>query len=78
MKVMKMSKEESDKVKLNLGDVRTLLTRLHLIARELNKPFDDGAVIVEYDKSYGGIDEPLCAAVTRPIYFPPEECICFE
>ena len=75
---MKMPKEESDKVNLKLGDVRTLLTRLHLIARELNKPFDAGAVIVEYNKRYGGIDEPLCAAVTRPIYFPPEECICFE
>ena len=59
-------------VKLNLEDVRTLLTRLHLIARELNKSFDDGAVIVEYDKRYGGIDEPLCAAVTRPIYFHPK------
>lgn len=75
---MKMPKEESDKVQLNLGDVRTLLTRLHLIARELNKPFDAGDVIVEYNKRYGGIDEPLCAAVTRPIYFPPEECIYFE
>ena len=39
-------------VKLNLEDVRTLLTRLHHIARELNKSFDDGAVIVEYDKRY--------------------------
>ena len=73
-----MNKKESDNVKLKLGDVRTLLTRLHNIARELNKSFDDGAVIVEYAKRYGGIDEPICAAVTRPIYFPPEECICFE
>ena len=32
MKVM--DRKESDNVKLNLGDVRTLLTRLHLIARE--------------------------------------------
>lgn len=75
---MRMPKEESDKINLKLGDVRTLLTRLHLIARELNKPFDAGEVIVEYNKRYSGIDEPLCAAVTRPIYFPPEECICFE
>ena len=41
-----MNKKESDSVKLKLGDVRTLLTRLHLIARELNKPFDAGDVIV--------------------------------
>ena len=75
---MRMPKEESDKINLKLGDVRTILTRLHLIARELNKSFDDGAVIVEYDKRYGGIDEPLSAAVTRPIYFPHEECIYFE
>lgn len=32
-------------VKLNLEDVRTLLTRLHHIARELNKPFDDGLLL---------------------------------
>ena len=39
-------------VKLNLEDVRTLLTRLHHIARELNKPFDDGAVMCSSNSSY--------------------------
>ena len=33
-----------------LEEVRQVLTDLHSIARELNKPFDDSDVLEEYSK----------------------------
>lgn len=58
-----------------LEEVRQVLTDLHNIARELNKPFDDGDVLGEYDKRNNGCSEEIAQYVIHPIYFPPEECI---
>lgn len=58
-----------------LEEVRQVLTDLHNIARELNKPFDDGDVLDEYDKRNNGCSEEIAHYVIHPIYFPPEECI---
>lgn len=59
---------------MNTQEITKLLTRLHKIARELNEPFDDGKVIVEYKKRFGGISTEIAKTVIHPIYFPPEEC----
>ena len=59
-------------------EVREVLERLHKIARELNKPFDSGEVICEYDKRHGGIPTPISKMIIHPIYFPKEECIYRE
>lgn len=59
-------------------EVREILERLHTIARELDKPFDSGEVICEYNKRYGGISLPIERMIIRPIYFPKEECVYNE
>lgn len=58
-----------------LKETYTILSRLHIISRELNVPFDDGMVIREYSKRYGGIKGELQNAIIHPIYFSSEECI---
>lgn len=58
-----------------LEEVRQVLTDLHSIARELNKPFDDGDVLGEYSKRNNGCSKEIAYYVIHPIYFPPEECI---
>lgn len=58
-----------------LEEVRQVLTDLHSIARELNKPFDDGDVLGEYSKRNNGCSKEIAHYVIHPIYFPPEECI---
>ena len=60
---------------VTLEEVRQVLTDLHNIARELNKPFDDGDVLGEYSKRNNGCSEEIAHYVIHPIYFPPEECI---
>lgn len=58
-----------------LEEVRQVLTDLHNIARELNKPFDDGDVLGEYSKRNNECSsEEIAHYVIHPIYFPPEEC----
>lgn len=53
----------------------TVLSRLHVISRELNVPFDDGKVIGEYSKKFGGIKKEIQCSVINPIYFPSDECV---
>lgn len=60
---------------ITLEEIRQVLTELHNIARELNKPFDSGDVIVEYGKRNNGYSKEIANYVIHPIYFPPEECI---
>lgn len=59
---------------INGYEVGKLLANLHKISKEINKPFDDGEVLVEYTKKFGGRKEELALFVTDPIYFPPEDC----
>lgn len=63
---------ENDRQMETLEEV---LTDLHSIARELNKPFDDGDVICEYGKRHNECSEEIANYVIHPIYFPPEECV---
>lgn len=56
-------------------EVKQVLTELHNIARELNKPFDSGDVIVEYSKRNNGCSKEVAESIIHPIYYAPEECI---
>lgn len=59
-----------------LKEANLLLTQLHTIARELKLPFDDGKVLVEHVKRFGGRENAaLSDAIIHPIYFPAEECV---
>ena len=60
---------------ITLEEEHQVLTDLHSIARELNKPFDDGDVLGEYSKRNNGCSKEIAHYVIHPIYFPPEECI---
>lgn len=63
---------------MNLEEVRQVLTDLHNIARDLNKPFDDGDIIVEYSKRHNGYSKEIAHYVIHPIYYSPEECIAIN
>lgn len=63
---------------MNLEEVEQVLTDLHKIARELNKPFDDGDVICEYSKRHNGYSKEIAHYIIHPIYYSPEECIIFN
>lgn len=51
-----------------------LLANLHKISIELNKPFDSGEVLLEYEKRFGGTDHNISTYIIHPVYFPPETC----
>ena len=54
---------------ITLEEVRQVLTDLHNIARELNKPFDDGDVLGEYDKRNNGYSEEIAHYVINLVDF---------
>lgn len=60
---------------MNLQKISDTLTRLHVISRELKIPFDDGRVIVEYDKRFGGVSDEIAINIIHPIYFPKDEIV---
>lgn len=59
-------------------NIREVLTRLHEISRELNKPFDSGDVIVEYSQRYGTLSAEISKTAIHPIYYPPECSVTIE
>lgn len=59
---------------ITLEEIRQVLTELHNIARELNKPFDSGDVLCEHSKRNNGYSKEIAETVIHPIYYAPEEC----
>lgn len=51
-------REREVDTRIKVVEVKNILEKLHTIAREINKPFDSGETIVEYNKRYGGIPLP--------------------
>jgi hypothetical protein len=60
---------------MKLEEVKQVLSELHNIARELNKPFDSADVLCEYSKRNNGYSKEVAENIIHSIYYAHEECI---
>lgn len=50
-------------------EVKQVLSELHNIARELNKPFDSADVLCEYSKRNNGYSKEVAENIIHSIYY---------
>lgn len=55
---------------MDKNEVKQIIIRLHDIAKELRKSFDNPEVVVEFHNRYGGVSEEIYYNLLDPIYFP--------